>query len=172
MTKKTVENDQKGKEFSTKGARGILTNTERAYLMSNRWNSSKEHVIKLKTKRTLNEDLPLLSSIRPDYLSVRTTHIVTRRIENQMIDSNIDDEPVTLRIFDERLIGAIVTLYRLYEEEIQEERMAAKSKMKVAEKEVWKKVNGVIKIAKTKVRKQNTYIQEYKKSQKVETKEN
>jgi hypothetical protein len=170
MTNKSIENDQKSKEFPIKVARGILTNTERAYLMSNRWNSSKEHVIKIKTKRTLNEDLPLLSSLRPDYLAVRTYHKVTKRIDHQLVDTNIEDELISLKIFDERLIDASVTLYRLNEEQIQEERISAKSKMKVAEKEVWKKVNGVIKIAKTKVRKQNSFIQDYKKRQKLVTK--
>lgn len=165
----TKENDQKSKT-AKKARRGILTNHEKEYLLSSGcYNSYKEHVIKLKTKKTFNEDLPLLFSLRPDYLDVRTFHMVRSRTEHEVVDTPVDDEPILLDIFEDRLIDAVMLLYRLYEEQIQEEIMKVKSKRKVAEKEVWKKVNKIIRKGKDKVRQGNKAIQEYKQRQTLGT---
>lgn len=95
--------------------------------------------------------------------------MVRSRTEHEVVDTPVDDEPILLDIFEDRLIDAVMLLYRLYEEQIQEEIMKVKSKRKVAEKEVWKKVNKIIRKGKDKVRQGNKAIQEYKQRQTLGT---
>jgi hypothetical protein len=144
MTINYEENDLNGKTSRTKqvNRRGILTNSERIYLTNKGKRSAYyEYVIGVKLRKALEEDIPLIASRRPLLLNVRRFNM-----EYEFLPI---DEPIA--ILEKRCLEGIKTLYWLYGNRLAAERMAKKSKQKVAKKEVMKCINKVIKQAKTEI---------------------
>lgn len=152
MTTSNIENAKKSDVIkgnrSRLNTRAILTKLERSYLEEGRPNDRhKEFLIKLKTKKALNEDLPLISQTRPDYLDVVTAHVVHHRT----FDEGEPDEPMTAQIFEKRLKECILQLYWIYENELSNERKKAKVKSRVSEKRIFLKINAKLKESKANV---------------------
>jgi len=133
VTTNNVENAKKSEVKKKKGSRlktrAILTKTERSYLEEGRTNDRhKEFLIKLKTKKALNEDLPLIAQTRPEYIYVITSD--------------------TTKIFEKQLKRCMLHLYWIYENKLANERSRAKIKSKVSEKIIFGRINENIKESK------------------------
>jgi hypothetical protein len=142
VTTNNIENDQKSEAKKTRDdRRSILTKTERAYILEGRpKDRGKEYMIKLKTKKALHEDLPLIAQFRTRYLSVVTGHDEMGKYEHP-----------TTEILEQRLRECILQLYWVYEAELAGQRKKAKVKSRVSEKQIFKKINAKVKESKANV---------------------
>lgn len=139
MTTNNIENAKKSKaKKNREDRRAILTDDELLYLVDDRpLDRGKEYMIKLKTKKALHQDLPLIAQVRARYLSVVTAH-----------DEFGKYEEVTAQILEKRLRDCILQLYWQYESELANQRKKAKVKSRVSEKIVVGRINDRLKESK------------------------
>jgi hypothetical protein len=141
-----IINDENGKKsehqskYRKKDRKGIFTEEERKFL---RWEAScqrnddichnKKYVIRVKAKKAFKEDLPLI-------------------LKNLDWIFDDDEDNDTLQFFEKRLFENIRAIYFIKRDKLKQERLKAKVKSTVAQKEIWKRVNDTIKEGRNKAR--------------------